>query len=303
MSAANSHSPVMTTADLALKHDPKYRKIAERFLENPEEYRLAFAKAWFKLTHRDMGPKARYAGNRNPRRRSAVARPRSGTRVLELIKCRNIRKLKREILDSDLPVPELVRVAWASASNFRASDMRGGANGARIALAPQKDWEVNNPEELDKVLSTLREIRADFGEDKISLADLIVLAGAAAIEKAADDAGVDVGRCRLHRAGAMQPQEMTDVESFALLEPRADAFRNYFNQETSYESPTERLVDKADQLDLTVPEMTVLIGGMRALGANVGDANHGVLTDQPRMLSNDFFVNLLDMDIDWHAER
>ncbi len=289
--------PVMTTADLALKFDPEYRKIAERFLANPEEYRLAFAKAWFKLTHRDMGPRARYVGNEIPDEvlvwQDPVPAP-----AYDSVSERNVRKLKKAVLDSGLSVPELVRVAWASASSFRVSDLRGGANGARIALAPQKDWEVNNPAEVSNVLAKLGEIRADFGPEKISMADLIVLAGAAAIEKAASDAGVEVEVPFVPgRGDATQAQ--TDVTSFALLEPKADAFRNYFNEAEAYRSPTEMLVDRADQLDLTVPEMAVLLGGMRALDANTGGLQHGVLTDRPGTLTNDFFVNLLDMDIRW----
>lgn len=288
--------PVMTTADLALKADPEYRKIAERFLADPEEYRLAFAKAWFKLTHRDMGPKARYVGNEVPEEALLWQDPVTPPEYSS-ISNRNQRKLKKAVLDSGLTVPELVRTAWASAANYRASDMRGGANGARIALAPQKDWAVNNPAELNKVITTLQEIRADFGEDKVSLADLIVLAGAAAIERAAADAGVDVDvPFAAGRGDATQAQ--TDVNSFSLLEPSADAFRNYFNVDAAYRSPTEMLVDRADQLNLTVPEMTVLLGGMRALGANVS-GNHGVFTDAPGTLSNDFFVNLLNMNTVW----
>lgn len=288
--------PVMTTADLALKADPEYRKIAERFLADPEEYRLAFAKAWFKLTHRDMGPKARYVGNEVPEEallwQDPVAEPGYKT-----ISKRNQRRLKNAVLESGLTVPELVRTAWASASSYRDSDMRGGANGARIALAPQKDWAVNNPAELNKVLTKLGEIRADFGEDRVSLADLIVLAGAAAIEKAAADAGVEV-EVPFAPGRGDATQEQTDVNSFSLLEPSTDAFRNYFNVASAYRSPTEMLIDRADQLDLTVPEMTVLIGGMRALGANAA-GNHGVFTDAPGALTNDFFVNLLDMGTVW----
>ena len=289
--------PVMTTADLALKYDPEYRKIAERFLEDPEAYRQAFAKAWFKLTHRDMGPKARYAGNEIPPEAllwQDPVEPPAYTSIRE----RNVRKLKEQVLASGLTVPELVRTAWASAGSYRASDMRGGTNGARLVLAPQKDWAVNNPAELQKVLRTLAEIRADFGEDRISMADLIVLGGAAAIEKAAADADVIVevpffpGRGDAH-------QEQTDVASFALLEPTADAFRNYYDADRAYRSPAEMLVDRADQLNLSVPEMTVLVGGMRALDANSLGSQHGVFTDAPGTLSNDFFVNLLSMDTTW----
>jgi catalase-peroxidase len=289
--------PVMTTADLALKFDSEYRKIAERFLANPEEYRLAFAKAWFKLTHRDMGPRARYVGNEIPQEQLIWQDPVPAP-MYESISASNISALKREILKSGLTTPEMVRVAWGAAASFRASDLRGGANGARIALAPQKDWEVNDPEEVRKVLTKLSEIREAFGEDKISMADLIVLAGAAAIERAASDAGVQVTVPFVPGRGDAT-QEATDVASFNLLELHADAFRNYFNQAKAYRSPTEMLVDRADQLNLTVPEMVVLLGGMRTLDANTGGARHGVFTDEAGSLSNDFFVNLMDMSIQW----
>jgi catalase-peroxidase len=289
--------PVMTTADLALKFDSEYRKIAERFLANPEEYRLAFAKAWFKLTHRDMGPRARYVGNEIPQEQLIWQDPVPAP-MYESISASNISALKREILKSGLTTPEMVRVAWGAAASFRASDLRGGANGARIALAPQKDWEVNDPEEVRKVLTKLSEIREAFGEDKISMADLIVLAGAAAIERAASDAGVQVTVPFVPGRGDAT-QEATDVASFNLLELHADAFRNYFNQAKAYRSPTKMLVDRSDQLNLTVPEMVVLLGGMRTLDANTGGARHGVFTDEAGSLSNDFFVNLMDMSIQW----
>ncbi len=289
--------PVMTTADLALKFDPEYRKIAERFLANPEEYRLAFARAWFKLTHRDMGPRARYVGNEIPREvltwQDPVPEP-----GYESISDRDLRKLEKAIQKSGLSVSERVRVAWASAASFRASDLRGGANGARVALAPQNSWEVNNPVELRKVLATLNDIRDDFGADRISLADLIVLAGATAVEEAAEDAGVKVDVPFAAGRGDAT-QEQTDVQSFALLKPAADAFRNYYDKDGAYRSPAEMLVDRADQLNLTVPEMTVLIGGLRSLDANTNGVQHGVFTDEPGTLSNDFFVNLLDMGIQW----
>ena len=294
------NAPVMTTADLALKADPQYRAIAERFLANPDEYQLAFAKAWYKLTHRDMGPRARYLGDAVPEGELIWQDP---IPALEHkpINDRDARKLKKEILDSDLSVSELVATAWASASSFRASDMRGGANGARIALAPQSDWSVNDPQQLSRVLNTLGEIEADFNRSssrKVSLADLIVLGGAAAIEKAAEDAGVTVEVPFVSgRTDATAAQ--TDVASFNLLEPKADAFRNYYDASAAYRAPTEMLVDKADQLDLTVPEMTVLVGGLRVLGANSGGSKHGVFTDRPGTLSNDFFVNLLDMSTRW----
>ncbi len=292
--------PVMTTADLALKFDPAYKAIAERFLANPEDYRLAFAKAWFKLTHRDMGPTARYVGTELPDEQLLWQDPVAAPEYDDLSD-RNLRKLKKAILESGLTVPELVRAAWASASTFRGSDMRGGANGARVALLPQKDWAVNDPADLAGVLDKLREIRADFGEDKISLADLIVLGGGTAIEQAAQEAGVDVDvPFSAGRGDASQAE--TDVASFALLEPSADAFRNYFDVTTAYRTPTEMLVDKADQLNLTVPEMTVLVGGMRVLGGNAGGSKHGVFTETPGSLTNDYFVNLLDMDITWQKQ-
>ena len=300
------HSPVMTTADLALKFDPEYKKIAEHFLANPEEYRLAFAKAWYKLTHRDLGPRIRYLGANVPTETLIWQDPIPAVDY-KLASERQVKQLKREILGSGLAVPQLVRAAWASASSFRAGDMRGGANGARVALAPQKDWAANSPEELNRVLTTLKRIRDGFngkasGGTRISLADLIVLGGAAAIEKAAVDAGVTIEvPFTLGRNDATQAQ--TDVASFALLEPTADAFRNYFDVDRSYRSPAEMLVDRADQLDLTVPEMVVLVGGMRALDANAGGVSHGVFTDQPGTLSNDFFVNLLDMSTVWQKAK
>jgi len=285
--------PVMTTADLALKFDPEYKAIAERFLANPKEYQLAFAKAWYKLTHRDMGPRARYLGAEVPSEELLWQDP--ITPVKFDLSDQQVADLKAEILGSGLSVSELISTAWASASSFRSSDKRGGANGARIALAPQKDWKVNNPEALDKVLTKLKSIKEG---KSISLADLIVLGGAAAVEKAAKDAGVEVTVPFTGGRGDAT-QEQTDVQSFGLLEPTADAFRNYFDKSTSYRSPTEMLVDKADQLDLTVPEMTVLFGGMRALGTNSDGSSHGVLTANQGTLSNDFFVNLLDMSTVW----
>lgn len=296
------HAPVMTTADLALKFDPEYKKIAERFLADPEEYRLAFAKAWYKLTHRDMGPPRNFLGNDVPSDIHIWQDPISPDSRSN-IDADAVKELKAKILDSGLTTAELVRVAWASAASYRDSDMRGGADGARIALAPQKDWEVNNPAELAKVLKVLKDIQDDassglFNSDKVSLADLIVLGGAAAIEKAAKDAGFDVTvPVTPGRGDATQAQ--TDVNSFSFLELRSDGFRNFFNSSDSYKSPTEMLVDKADQLNLSVPEMTVLVGGLRVLNANYGQTAHGVLTDKPGTLSNDFFVNLLDMSTMW----
>ncbi|WP_284731264.1 catalase/peroxidase HPI [Glaciecola sp. XM2] len=294
--------PVMTTADLALKFDPEYRKIAERFLADPEEYRLAFAKAWYKLTHRDMGPPRNFLGKEVPQEIHIWQDPISAETQSDIDQD-DVADLKAKILETGLTVPELVRVAWASAASYRDSDMRGGANGARIALAPQKDWAVNNPAETAKVVDALKQIQEDFNggffnRKQVSLADLIVLGGAAAIEKAAKDAGYDISVPFTPGRGDAT-QEQTDVNSFSLLELSADGFRNYFNSETSYESPTELLIDKADQLNLSVPEMTVLVGGMRALDANHGGAKHGVLTNNPSTLTNDFFVNLLDMGTVW----
>ena len=291
------HAPVMTTADLALKYDPAYRQITERFLANPDEYQRAFAKAWFKLTHRDMGPRALYLGAEVPTEELIWQDPVSAPKARPLTSYQ-INVLKNRILASDLTVSELVRIAWASASSFRASDKRGGANGARIALSPQKDWAVNNPQEASKVIGQLTGIQNDFGNNKVSLADLIVLGGAAAIEQAAKDAGIKLEvPFKSGRGDATQAN--TDIKSFALLEPKADAFRNYFNASEAYRSPTEMLVDKADQLNLTVPEMTALVGGMRALNANADGSMHGVFTDKPGTLNNDFFVNLLDMSTLW----
>ena len=293
--------PVMLTTDLSLKEDPEFRKIAERFLKNPKEFDAAFAKAWFKLTHRDLGPRARYVGSEAPEEVFIWQDPVPAVDH-ELIDDSDIASLKSTILKSGLTVQELVRTAWASASTYRGSDMRGGANGARVRLAPQKDWEANDPKELAKVMNKLEDIQSDFnskasGGKKISMADLIVLGGAAAIEKAASDAGHKV-KVPFTPGRTDASQEMTDVASFALLEPHADAFRNYYSDK-SYSTPTKMLVEKADLLTLTVPEMTALVGGMRALGANSGGAAHGVFTDKPGQLSNDFFVNLLDMSTTW----
>ncbi|WP_026376761.1 catalase/peroxidase HPI [Aestuariibacter salexigens] len=294
--------PVMTTADLALKYDPAYKAIAERFLADPEEYRIAFGKAWYKLTHRDMGPRARYLGNDVPDEMLIWQDPVPEV-DFKLVDSDDVATLKKEVLDSGLSVTELVHTAWSAAASFRASDMRGGANGARIMLAPQNSWEVNNPDVVSKVTAKLKEIQEDFngrfmGSTKISMADMIVLAGAAAVEKAAADAGFDVD-VPFVPGRTDATQEMTDVNSFSLLEPSADAFRNYYNMETSYESPIEMLVERADQLHLTVPETVVLLGGMRVLGANYDGNSHGVFTENPGVLSNDYFVNLLDMSTKW----
>ena len=293
--------PMMLTTDLTLREDPEFRKIAERFLKNPKEFDAAFAKAWFKLTHRDLGPRARYVGSEVPEEVFIWQDPVPAVDH-ELIDDSDIASLKSAILESGLTVPELVRTAWASASTFRGSDMRGGANGARVRLAPQKDWTANDPKELAKVLKKLEKIQSGFnkkasGGKKVSMADLIVLGGAAAIEKAASDAGHKVSLPFIPgRTDASQ--EMTDVNSFAVLEPHADAFRNYYSDKSNG-TPTKMLVEKADLLTLTVPEMTALVGGMRALGANSGGSKHGVFTDKPGQLSNDFFVNLLDMSTKW----
>jgi catalase-peroxidase len=295
------HAPIMFTTDLALKFDPSYRKISTRFREHPKEFELAFAKAWFKLTHRDMGPRARYLGADVPAEVLSWQDPVPAVDY-ELIDAADIAALKSKILATGLTVPELVRTAWASAASFRGTDMRGGANGARIRLAPEKDWAANDPDALPKVLARLEDIQEDFNRaqrhgKKVSLADLIVLGGAAAIEQAAKSAGQDLQvPFTPGRTDASQAQ--TDVASFAVLEPTADGFRNYFGEGNRH-SPTEMLVDRAKLLTLTVPEMTVLVGGMRALDANAGHAEHGVFTNRPGTLSNDFFVNLLDMSTTW----
>jgi len=294
------HAPIMFTTDLALKEDPEFREITTRWLENPEEFEDAFAKAWFKLTHRDLGPTSRYLGSDVPSEEFLWQDPIPEVDY-PLVNNRDINRLKQDILDSGLTVPQLVRTAWASASSFRGTDMRGGANGARIMLAPMKDWEANNPQELSEVLDVLEGIQADFndrGRRQISMADLIVLGGAAAIEKAAADAGHDV-EVPFTPGRADTTQELTDVESFAVLEPKADGFRNYFSDDSRL-SPAVALVDKADMLNLTVPEMSVLVGGMRVLGANADGSDLGVFTDAPGTLSNDFFVNLVDMSVVWN---
>tara|TARA_B110000090_G_scaffold198131_1_gene236768 strand:- start:105 stop:2369 length:2265 start_codon:yes stop_codon:yes gene_type:complete len=293
--------PVMTTADLAFKFDPEYRKIAERFLANPKEYQLAFAKAWYKLTHRDMGPRKNFLGSEVPEDIQIWQDP-IAKNTYSTINDNDVTKLKSKLLDSGLTVQELIRTAWASAASYRNSDMRGGANGARLALAPQKDWAVNNPAEVEKVINVLKEIQSEVNVDwfnnTVSLADLIVLGGAAAIEKAARDGGYDI-QVPFTAGRGDATQDQTDVNSFSLLEPSADGFRNYFDVKESYKSPTQMLVDKADQLDLSVPQMTVLVGGLRALNTNYSGISHGVLTSNPGTLSNDFFVNLLDMSTVW----
>ena len=293
------HAPIMLTTDLALKADPSYEKIARRFLDNPKEFELAFAKAWFKLTHRDMGPKSRYLGSEVPKEDLIWQDPIPAVNH-KLIDARDTENLKAKILTSGLTVPELVRTAWASASSFRGTDLRGGANGARLRFTPQKDWPVNNPNELAKVLPVLEGIQSDFNRAKgkrVSLADLIVLGGVAAVEQAAKTAGYPV-KVPFTPGRMDASPEQTDASSFAVLEPKADAFRNYYGEGNTL-PPTEMLVDRANMLTLSVPEMTVLVGGMRVLGANTGESKQGVLTDKPGTLSNDFFINLLDMSTKW----
>lgn len=285
---------MMMTTDLALRFDPEYEKIARRFHQNPEEFADAFARAWFKLTHRDMGPKTRYLGPEVPKEDFIWQDP--IPKVDYELTDAEIEEIKAKILNSGLTVSELVKTAWAAASTFRNSDKRGGANGARIRLAPQKDWEVNEPERLAKVLSVYEDIQSELPK-KVSIADLIVLGGSAAVEKAARDAGFDVTVPFIPGRGDAT-QEQTDVESFSVLEPFADGFRNYQKQEYSV-PPEELLVDKAQLLGLTAPEMTVLVGGLRVLGANYRDLPHGVFTDRIGVLTNDFFVNLLDMNYEW----
>ncbi len=298
---SKKHVPTMLTTDLSLRFDPAYERISRRFLAHPDQFADAFARAWFKLTHRDMGPRARYLGPEVPAEEliwqdpiPAVTHP--------LVDAKDIAALKAKILASGLSVSELVSTAWASASTFRGSDKRGGANGARIRLAPQKDWEVNQPAQLARVLKALEAIQAEFnaaqsGGKKVSLADLIVLGGCAGIEQAAKNAGHAV--TVPFTPGRMDASaEQTDAASFAVLEPVADGFRNYVK--AKYSVPAEALlVDKAQLLTLTAPEMTALVGGMRVLGANVGGAQHGVFTKRPQALTNDFFVNLLDMGTEW----
>jgi catalase-peroxidase len=295
--------PTMLTTDLSLRFDPAYEKISRRFYEHPDEFADAFARAWFKLTHRDMGPIARYLGPLVPKETLIWQDPIPAVDH-ELVSDKDIADLKAKILATGLPVSQLVSAAWASASTFRGSDKRGGANGARIRLAPQKDWEVNEPAQLKSVLAKLEAIQKEFngsatGGKKVSLADLIVLGGAAAIEKAAKDGGINV--TVPFTPGRMDAsQEQTDVDSFKPLEPMADAFRNYY-REGHLMAPEEAMVDKAQLLRLTGPEMTALVGGLRVLGANAGDSKHGAFTNHPGKLTNDFFVNLLTMDTEWHA--
>jgi len=293
------HAPIMLTTDLALKEDPAYRKITERWLKNPQEFADAYARAWFKLTHRDMGPTSRYLGPLKPSETFVWQDP-VPAKPAQLIGSTEVAQLKTAILNSGLSTAELVRTAWASASTYRHTDHRGGANGARIRLAPQKDWAVNEPKELARTLKVLEKVQKDFNKKsavKVSLADVIVLAGNAAIEKAAKAGGYDV-TVPFNPGRTDASQEQTDVVSFSYLEPKADGFRNYLA--AGYDrKPAEALVEKAELLHLTVPETAVLIGGLRMLGANVGNSKHGVFTDRPGTLSNDFFVNLVDMSTEW----
>ncbi|MFZ1516057.1 MAG: catalase/peroxidase HPI [Saprospiraceae bacterium] len=296
------HAPVMLTTDLALRFDPVYEKISRRFHENPDEFADAFARAWFKLTHRDMGPIARYLGPEVPKEELIWQDPVPAVNH-PLVDRNDVASLKSKILSSGLTVSQMVSTAWASASTFRGSDKRGGANGARIRLAPQKNWAVNNPAQLAKVLETLEGIRKEFNDAQsgkmISLADLIVLAGCAGIEKAAKNAGHEI-EVPFSPGRTDASQEQTDVDSFAILEPAADGFRNYMKTRTAV-SAEEMLVDKAHLLTLTAPEMTVLVGGMRVLNANFDHSKHGVFTKNPETLTNDFFVNLLDLNSTWKA--
>ncbi|MGE0062797.1 MAG: catalase/peroxidase HPI [Xanthobacteraceae bacterium] len=292
---SKKHRPTMLTTDLSLRFDPEYGKISRRFYENPDQFADAFARAWFKLTHRDMGPRVRYLGSMVPKEVLIWQDPIPAVDH-KLIDDKDIADLKAKILASGLTVSQLVSAAWASASTFRRSDKRGGANGARVRLSPQKDWKVNNPAQLKTVLGKLEAIQKDFGK-KVSLADLIVLGGAAAVEKAAKDAGVNAKVGFI--PGRMDAsQEQTDVDSFAPLEPRADAFRNYLSGR-QFMHPEEAMIDKAQLLTLTGPEMTALLGGLRVLGANAEDSKNGVFTKTPGKLTNDFFVNLLDMGTVW----
>ncbi|MYT75912.1 MULTISPECIES: catalase/peroxidase HPI [unclassified Streptomyces] len=299
--SAKKHKPTMLTTDLSLRFDPVYEQISRRFYENPDQFADAFARAWYKLTHRDMGPVVRYLGSEVPSEELLWQDP-LPAREGELIDAADVASLKEQILGTDLTVSQLVSAAWAAAASFRGSDKRGGANGARIRLEPQRGWEVNNPDELATVLRALEGVQASFnakGAKKVSLADLIVLAGSAAVEQAAKDGGVQV-EVPFAAGRVDAAQEQTDVESFAALEPAADGFRNYVGKGNRL--PAEfLLIDKANLLTLSAPELTVLVGGLRVLGANAGGSKHGVLTDRPGTLTNDFFVNLLDMDTAWKS--
>jgi catalase-peroxidase len=300
--ASKRHAPVMLTTDLSLRMDPAYEKISRRFHKNPAEFADAFARAWFKLTHRDMGPVSRYKGPLVPKERLIWQDPVPPVSH-ELVNAQDVAALKAKVMASGLTVPQLVRAAWASASSYRDTDKRGGANGARVRLAPQKDWAANNPAELAAVLQVLEGIRKDFnaaqagGKKQVSIADLVVLAGCAAVEHAAKAAGVSV-TVPFHAGRTDATAEQTDADSFAVLEPRADAFRNYLAK-GNVRTAEQLLVDRACLLGLTAPEMTVLVGGMRALSANFDGSPTGILTDRPGVLTNDFFVHLLDMATTW----
>ena len=303
--ASKRHAPMMFTTDLALKMDPEYGKVSRRFFENPKEFEDAFAKAWYKLTHRDMGPRSRCLGADVPEEELVWQDPVPAVDH-ELVNDADVSALKDKLINSGLSISDLVSTAWASASTFRGSDKRGGANGARIRLAPQKDWEVNQPEKLARVLETLESVQEEFnsaqsGNKKISMADLIILGGSAGIEAAAKKAGHDI-EVPFTPGRTDASQEMTDVDSFAVLEPKTDGFRNFLGHELDRPAP-ENLVNRAQLLTMSAPEMTVLIGGMRALGTNVGHPDLGVLTDQRGALTNDFFVNLLDMSTEWNVSK
>lgn len=301
---SEEEKPMMLTTDVALKADPDYREILERFQENPDEFQEAFARAWFKLIHRDMGPPERFLGPEVPDETLIWQDPIPDADY-DIIDETAVRDLKEAILESDLSIPMLAKTAWAAASTYRDSDKRGGANGARIRLEPQRSWEANEPDELDTVLSTYESIQSDFNDGRsddvrVSMADLIVLGGAVGIEEAAANAGYDVS-VPFEPGRTDATEEQTDVESFEVLEPKVDAFRNYLggDYDDLYETPEDRMVDKAELLNLTVPEMTVLIGGMRSIGATYGDTGAGAFTDEAGSLTNDFYVNLLDMDYEW----
>ncbi len=288
------HAPIMFTTDLALRMDPEYQKITKRFLANPKEFETAFAKAWFKLTHRDMGPRARYVGSEVPKEELSWQDP--IPKAAYVMNAGDIANMKSRIAKSGLTTPELIRTAWAAAASFRGTDKRGGANGGRLRLAPEKDWAVNNPDEVQKVLGKLTEIQKASGK-KVSMADLIVLGGVVGVEQAAKAGGVKV-TVPFTPGRADSTQEQTDVQSFAVLEPKADAFRNYFNK-GAYMAPLDMMIERANMLQLSVPEMTVLMGGLRVLGANAEGSKNGVFTSKPGVLSQDFFVNLLDMSTKW----
>ena len=294
------HRPMMTTADLSLRYDPKYEPIARRYMQNPEEFHEAFSRAWFKLTHRDMGPKSRYLGPEVPGEDLIWQDP-IPEATYEIIDQKDVKELKSKISQTDLTIPQLVKISWASASTFRSSDKRGGANGGRIGLEPQKYWEVNEPDELKKVLDTYKDIKDEFDKSnsgkEVSLADLIVLGGCVGIEKAAKKSGHEV-EVPFTPGRTDATVEQTDAESFSVLEPTSDGFRNYMKEKFSV-SAEELLIDRAQLLTLTAPEMTVLIGGMRMLNANYKQSQHGVFTDNPETLTNDFFINLLDMNYEW----